>query len=84
MVAALRRPAPCGDSCARAAANDDRRGTADALVTLEQLIERMEMLGHDAEDAAARITRALGGNLKATTDPDQQQLLSAIGDVIES
>ena len=39
--------------------DQDRREGAEALSVLENLIERMDALGRDAEDAAARITRAL-------------------------
>ncbi len=61
----------------------DRRRTADALATLQRLIEEMEVLGREAEDAAARVTQALGGKLRASSNPEQQQLLAAIGDVID-
>lgn len=36
-----------------------------------------------AEDTAARMTDALGGNLPATPNTDRAKLVSAIGDVIE-
>jgi hypothetical protein len=61
----------------------DRRQAAAALSTLERLIEQIDSLGRDAEDAAARVTSALGGKLLAWQNADQRQLLTAIGDVIE-
>jgi hypothetical protein len=61
----------------------DRRQAAEALSALEQLIERMETLGRDAEDAAGRITVALGGNLAAGPNTDHQQLVAAVCDVID-
>ena len=61
----------------------DRRQTADFLVQLERLIERMNDLGAQAEDAAARVARAVGGSLDATLNAGQHELVSAIGDVIE-
>ncbi len=61
----------------------DRRQAAEALSALEQLIERMDALGEDAEDAAERVTHALGGTLAQSQNANQQQLVAAIGDVIE-
>ena len=60
----------------------ERRQTADYLARLERLIERMNELGAEAEDAAARIAQALGG-LDARFNTQQHELVSAIGDVIE-
>jgi hypothetical protein len=61
----------------------DRRATANVLAQLEQLIERMDGLGVAAEDAAGRVTAALGGNIAAAAQGDQHALVTAIGDVIE-
>ena len=61
----------------------DRRQAAEALSTLEQLIERMGTLGQDAEDAAERITASLSGSLASEQNTHQQQLVAAIGDVID-
>jgi hypothetical protein len=47
------------------------------------LIERMDDLGAAAEDAAARITSALGGSLAAAATGKQAELVRAIGDVID-
>ena len=60
----------------------DRRQTAASLEALERLIDRMNQLGADAEDAAARVTKALGGTLAAADGP-QQDLVTAMGDVID-
>ena len=62
---------------------DSEPPRADALSVLEQLIDRMETLGRDAEDAADRVTSALGGSFAPGQNRDQQQLVAAIGDVIE-
>jgi len=61
----------------------DRRGTAGLLESLEKLIERMDALGRDAEDAAARVTELLRGTLDPMGVEQRQKLLMAIGDVIE-
>ena len=61
----------------------DRRQTAAALVRLEQLIQRMDGLGAAGEDAADRITAALGGSLTAAETGTQAELVRAIGDVID-
>ena len=61
----------------------DRRQAAEALARLEQLIDRMETLGEDAEDAAERITASLSRNLAPGQEIDQQRLVAAIGDVID-
>ena len=53
------------------------------MARLEMLIERMDDLGAAAEDAAARITSALGGNLAAAATGKQAELVRAIGDVID-
>jgi hypothetical protein len=61
----------------------ERRRTAAALAELEQVIERMDSLGAAAEDAAARITQALSETVITTTGAHREQLLTAIGDVID-
>jgi hypothetical protein len=61
----------------------ERRQTAESLARLERLIEQMESLGVAAEDAAARITNALGGSVTAAPNSERRDLVSAIGDVIE-
>jgi hypothetical protein len=61
----------------------DRRQTARSLARLQGLIDQMDALGRDAEDAAARLTQVLGGRINVALHPEQQQLLTAIGDVIE-
>ena len=43
----------------------------------------MDSLGAAAEDAAARITKALGGSLTTASTGSQRELIAAIGDVIE-
>jgi hypothetical protein len=60
----------------------DRRQTADSLESLEKLIERMDALGREAEDAAARVTELLREKLDATSE-QRQTLLTALSDVIE-
>ena len=59
------------------------RPSGDTLERLELLVGRMEDLGVQAEDAAARLTGALSRLPPATSNPDHQQLVGAIGDVIE-
>ena len=61
----------------------DRRGTAGSLARLQMLIERMDDLGGAAEDAAARITSALGASLAAAAPGKEAELVRAIGDVID-
>lgn len=62
----------------------DRRRVAEALSLLDQLIERMETLGRDADGAVGRITTALSGSLASgQSSLQQQQLVDAIGDVID-
>ena len=61
----------------------DRRAAAEALSSLEKLIERMETLGREAEDAARRVTTALNTIPVPKQEAGQQQLTEAIGDVIE-
>ena len=63
--------------------NPRRREVPDRLGRLEEIIARMDALGADAEDAAARITNAVRDNLAPTQHSQHQQLLTAIGDVIE-
>jgi hypothetical protein len=63
--------------------DQDRRAAAEALSTLEALIERMEALGRDAEDAAVRLTTAFKKAPVSAQKADQQQIAEAIGDVIE-
>jgi hypothetical protein len=61
----------------------DRRATAESLESLEKLIERMDVLGREAEDAAARVTELLRETLEPTRAEQRQTLLIAISDVIE-
>ena len=56
----------------------DRRRNDKRLVALEQIITRMEVLGGHAEDAAARLTDAVG-----STGIASQKLMVAMGDVID-
>src|ERR1051325_11285672 len=61
----------------------DRRRTAEFLESLEKVVERMDVLGREAEDAAARVTDLLSGELDTSAGEPRQKLLMAIGDVIE-
>ena len=61
----------------------DRRQTAASLEQLERLIERMDALGAAAEDAAARITKGIAAGTIGTVTAESNDLLAAIGDVIE-
>jgi hypothetical protein len=58
----------------------NRRRTDAALARLAELIERMDALGHDAGDAAARINQAIA--ILGMT-PAHQELAAAIGDLID-
>ena len=57
---------------------DERRRTAPVIAELERVIDRMEELGRQAEDAKARVTDAI----PACQTP-APALVEAIGDVIE-
>jgi hypothetical protein len=61
------------------AAVSTRAFRTETLQHLAGIIERMETLGKDAEDAAARINTAL----RRTKLPADHRLTQAIGDVID-
>jgi hypothetical protein len=60
-----------------------RRVTTNKLAELARLIERMEQLGSDAEDAAARVSDSIGSALGNAPLDKQRALLDALADVIE-